>query len=67
MKAPGQYEQRTAARGERIRLLQQAQSILKQFGEAINPEAVGDPDRTILQIDVIIDRIKTEQQLDRRP
>ncbi len=67
VKAPGQYEQRTAARGERIRLLQQVQSILKQFGEGINPETVGDPDRTITQIDVTIDRIKTEQQLDRRP
>lgn len=67
VKAPGQYEQRTAARGERIRYLQQIQSILKQYGESINPERVGDPDRSILQIDVTIDRIKTEQQLDRRP
>jgi len=67
VKQPGQYDQRTAARGERIRYLQQVQSICKQYGEAINPERVGDPDRLILQLDVVIDRIKTEQQLDRRP
>jgi len=67
VKAPGQYEQRTAARGERIRYLQQIKSIMGQYAEAINPERVGDPERVIDQIDVIIDRIKTEQQLDRRP
>jgi hypothetical protein len=67
VKPPAQYEQRTEARGRRLRLLEQIKSIVKVYREAINPQKVGSPDGLIDQLDVIIDRIKTEQTLDRRP
>ncbi len=67
VKPPGQYDQRTEARGRRIRYLQQLSSIVKEYAEALNPRRVGAPEGLLDQVDVMIDRIKTEQTLDRRP
>lgn len=67
VKPPGMYEQRTEARGRQIRYLQQISSIVKEYAEALNPRRVGAPEGLLDQIDVQIDRIKTQQTLDRRP
>lgn len=67
VKPPGQYEQRTAARGQRKAILRQVQSAVQLYKEALSPRAIGDPEGLINQLDILIDRIETEQRLDRRP
>jgi hypothetical protein len=67
VKPPGGYEQRTAARGRRISILQQLQNVVNRYAEAINPRRFGDAEGMISDINVAIDRLKTEQRLDRRP
>ncbi len=67
VKAPGQYEQRTAARGQRKSLLREMQGIIKIYAESINPRRFGAPDDFITQLNLIIDQIDTEQRMDRRP
>ena len=64
---PGQYEQRTAARGQRKAILREMQGILKVYAESINPRRIGVPDTLISELNLIIDRIDTDQRMDRRP
>lgn len=65
VKAPGGFKERTAARTQRKNLLRQVQSVVGRYAEAINPRRLGVPEQLIGQIDVVIDRIETEQRLDR--
>jgi hypothetical protein len=68
VKPPGQYEQRTEARGRKLRILEQLRSIIGQYKESLNPRKIRfSPEQGLDQIDEVIDRIKTEQTLDRRP
>jgi hypothetical protein len=66
VKAPGRYEQRTAARTQQKSTLRKIQSIMEVYKEAINPARVGDADNVISDINVAIDRIDTQQRLDRK-
>lgn len=69
VKAPGQYEQRTAARGQRKGYLRQMQSIVEKYRESLDPRNMGTPDadQFLNQLDVLISQIDTAQKLDRRP
>jgi hypothetical protein len=67
VKPPAQYEQRTAARGQRKALLREMQGVLKTYGESINPRNFGAPEEFVSQINVWIDQIDTAQRMDRRP
>lgn len=64
----GDYQERTAARGQQMRLLRQMKSILDRFGEAIDPREIRDlPDNWDMNIEIMIQRIRNEQQADGPP
>lgn len=65
VRAPAGYRERTAARTQRINILRQIQSVAREFAEALNPRRFGDADGLISDTQVVIDRIQTEQRLDR--
>jgi hypothetical protein len=67
VRAPGQYEQRTAARGQRKGILREMQGIIKVYAESLNPRRFGAPDDFLSQLNLIIDQIDTAQRMDRRP
>ncbi len=65
VRAPGGYRERTAARTQQINILRQIQSTVRSYAEAINPRRIGAPDDLIIDTQIVIDRIQTEQRLDR--
>ncbi len=59
------YDQRSRARGRQINLLNDILALLNRYGEALNPREIqGFPDKS--EINVMIERIKTAQRLDKR-
>ncbi|MFG0326527.1 MAG: hypothetical protein ACF8SC_04565 [Phycisphaerales bacterium JB037] len=59
----GDYRERTRARGQRRRLLEQMQGIIRKYEESLNLRQIGVPDVATLQ--AMIERIKLEQLADR--
>jgi hypothetical protein len=64
VQAPGEYQQRTAARGQRKRIIENMQSLLKRYEEAINPRQLRIP--TYEELEIIKKQIEFEQLADRR-
>ncbi len=62
----GDYNERKAARGKQLSILQQASSLYDRYKESVNPMKVGNADAQVSQISVLIEQIKTQQRLDRR-
>jgi hypothetical protein len=58
----GEYRERQAARGRQIRTLENIIKLIKRYGEAVNPRAVGVPDQSILE--TIIEQIRLEMLRD---
>jgi hypothetical protein len=66
VKAPGGYSERTAARGQQKRILQEISSQLERFKEAINPRRIrGAPEGWMSEIRLMINQIEQAQRLDR--
>lgn len=63
VKAPGQYQQRTQARGARKKLLNDMQAIERKYEEALNPRALRVPG--IADIDTLKKQIDLEQLADK--
>lgn len=61
---PGEYPQRTTARGRRRAICDEMQTILKRYEESLDAREVPCPDWATLNI--IKERLKTEQMADRR-
>lgn len=60
-------EERNRARGQQIRLLEEAKKLLERYGEGINPRAIqGAPEQWEVQINQIIEQIKQQIRLDKR-
>lgn len=66
VREPGQYRERTAARGQQKTYLREARSIFMRYKEALNPRRFP-ADAAINQIDTIIDQIDQQQRLDGPP
>lgn len=63
----GDYTERTRARGRRIQILEQIQSLLNRFGEAIDPQQIGGaPENWDSEINIMLETLRQEQRLDRR-
>lgn len=60
----GDYNERTRARGQRIRKIDEMLSLIRKFEEAVNPEREGVPSSATLEI--IKDQLKLQQLQDRR-
>lgn len=60
----GDYRERTAARGQQKRKIRQIIRLIDQYGEAVNPRAVGVPDKGTLE--AIIAQIELDQLADRK-
>jgi hypothetical protein len=68
VKDPGGYPERTQARGRRKGIINEMESLLKKYEEALNPRQIGVPDYNTLEI--IRKRIELEQlgdKPDKRP
>lgn len=66
IRAPGGFRERTAARGQRLRILREVQSILKNYKESINPRRIqGAPEGWMDRIELMIAGIEQEQRADR--
>lgn len=71
---PGGFEERSAARGKRIRILQDLKSLLKRYEDGIPPQVLAqaqipmgeDGKPNYREIDDIISRLQEEQRQDRR-
>ncbi len=64
----GNYDERTRARGQQRNLLRQMKSILDRYGEAIDPYEIGNlPENWNQDLELMIQRIKNEQQADGPP
>jgi hypothetical protein len=58
--------ERNAQRGKRLGILNQIKRDLEMYKESINPQAIrGAPQQWVSEINVIIERLKTEMRLDR--
>ncbi|MFN7613704.1 MAG: hypothetical protein ACK5P8_00770, partial [Phycisphaerae bacterium] len=74
VQAPGGFEERSAARGKRIRILQDLKSLLKRYEDGIPPQVLAqaqipmgeDGKPNYREIDDIISRLQEEQRRDRR-
>lgn len=67
VKPPGDYKARSEARGRMISVLRQMKSILKRYGESIDPREIeGAPDDIISWVDRTIEAIQNAQRLDRK-
>ena len=60
----GDYRERTAARGQQKRKIRQIIRLIDQYGEAVNPRAVGVPDKGTLES--ILAQIQLDQLADRK-
>jgi hypothetical protein len=58
----GDYRERQAARGRQIRTLENIIRLIKRYGEAVFPQAVGVPPQSILE--TIIEQIRLEMLRD---
>lgn len=64
IRVQGEYDERTRARGQQIRKIDEMLSIMKKYEEAVNPRQEGVPDAATLEI--IKGQIKLAQLQDRR-
>jgi hypothetical protein len=63
----GDYEERTRARGQMIKIAKQIQSIITRYGEAINPYTIQAwPPDLKSDMAIVIDRLQQAQRMDRR-
>jgi hypothetical protein len=62
-KSPGQYQQRTQARGKQLAILNEMIALLRKYEEAINPRALRVPD--ISTIEALKKRIELQQTADK--
>ncbi|MGD9790168.1 MAG: hypothetical protein AB7Q00_02085 [Phycisphaerales bacterium] len=65
VEAPGEYNERTKARGIRIRKLEELRRLWKQWGEGVTQENYPTAP-TEAQLQTIIEQLKLEQMMDRR-
>jgi hypothetical protein len=64
VQAPGEYQQRVQARGQRKKILQDMLGLLRRYEEAINPRQLRIP--TVEQIEIMLKQIEFEALADRR-
>ena len=60
----GEYRERQAARGRQIRTLEKIIRLIKQYGEAINPNQIGVPDQG--QLEALIAQIRLQMLQDKK-
>jgi hypothetical protein len=65
VRPPGGYRERTAARGQQLRLLRQIEPLVERYKEAIDLGRLGAPDGLKEGVRIAINRIETQQRLDR--
>jgi len=60
----GEYSERTRARGQQRRTLEEMQGILRRYEEALVPQRIGVPDYNTISI--LIEQIKLQQLADKK-
>jgi len=66
VKAPGDYNARSRARGERKTLLNKMKAIFTQYKESLNPERLGGAENNLMRIEIQLQTIEAEQLDDKR-